>query len=82
MVVKRRTQEVWVTGRGLVDLKPVIKYGTAYVVVIPIHWVSLFCNPEDVRVTLEYLEDEPGFIIRPFKGPIPDVPHTLRLPGL
>ena len=81
MVIRRRTLEVWDKERGLVTLKPVIKFGTGYVICLPTEWVHFFCDPSDIRVAIEELEEEPGFIIRPFRGPLPAKQETLLLPG-
>ena len=81
MVTKRRTLEVWDKERGLVDVKPVMKLGRGYVLCIPTIWVNLFCDLNDIRVSIEMLEEEPGFIIRPFRGPLPVQQETLPLPG-
>ena len=79
----RRTQEVFIPGQGRVDLRPVIRYGKySYLVCIPPNWVGTFCDSEDIRVTVESLEGEPGFIIRPFRGSPPVNQGTLPLPGL
>jgi len=53
---------------GWIDVKPVIKLGTGYVICIPSHWVWEYCDPKDIRVTVEALEGEPGFIVRPVKS--------------
>ena len=81
--MSRRTENVFVEGQGIVRLKPLIRLNTAHVVVIPAFWVHTFCDPDDPRVTVEELDDEVGFTIRPFRGKlVTPTQYVMPLHGL
>ena len=77
--MKRHAQVIRLEGHGLAEVRPIIKLGNAFVVSLPVHWINAWCDLDDIRVSVEDLEEEPGFIIRPFKVPKSIAQDTLPL---
>ena len=75
----RRNREIALEGNRVGSLRPVLKLGEGYYISLPVHWIKTWCIEEDMRVTLEPLEDEPGYVVRPFQGGLTQFQPTLPL---
>ena len=75
----RRTRTVLTTGGQLVKLRPVFRLAGTYVVCLPPEWVEVWLDSKDIWVSVEDLDDEPGFVLRPHRDVVSPFPETLPL---